>query len=202
QSRVTHLANWIVMLEEAVNYRGFHKTAGAALARSQIFATYKGQHSKLDLSGVFLGRGSDHIDTTLVVDPAVPHCVSRELFKGVLDDRARGIFQGKVIVRPDAQKSDGKQMAQVLMLSPDAEFDSKPELEIYADDVICGHGSTAAELDEDLLFYMRARGIPREKARALLIESFVGEAFDKIENDAVREAMFAIATDWLHRAAQ
>ncbi len=91
------------------------------------------------------------------------------------------MFQGKVIVRPDAQKTDGKQMAQVLMLSPDAEFDSKPELEIYADDVVCGHGSTVAEIDEDLLFYLRARGIPAAEARALLIESFIGEALDKVE---------------------
>jgi Fe-S cluster assembly protein SufD len=194
---VTHLANWIVTLGEAVNYRGFHMTAGAALARSQIFATYKGQHSKLDMSGVFLGRGSDHIDTTLVVDHAVPHCVSRELFKGVLDDRARGIFQGKVIVRPDAQKSDGKQMAQVLMLSPDAEFDSKPELEIYADDVVCGHGSTAAEIDEDLLFYCRSRGIPEAEARAMLIESFIGEALERVEHEGLREAMAAVALEWL-----
>ena len=111
----------------------------------------------------------------------------------MLADRARGVFQGKVIVRPDAQKSDGKQMAQALMLSPDAEFDSKPELEIYADDVVCGHGSTAAELDEDMMFYMRARGIPPEEARELLIEGFIGEALDKIEDEAVREALAAIA---------
>ena len=128
-----------------------------------------------------------------------PAASSRELFKGVLTDRARGVFQGKVIVRPHAQKSDGKQMAKALMLSPDAEFNSKPELEIYADDVICGHGSTAAELDEDLLFYMRARGIPLEEARALLIESFIGEAIDKVEDERVREALSSLAK---HRLAQ
>ena len=127
-----------------------------------------------------------------MVDHAVPGCESRELFKGVLADKARGIFQGKVIVRPDAQKTDGKQMAQVLMLSDDAEFDSKPELEIYADDVVCGHGSTAAELDSDMLFYLRARGIPLEEARRMLIESFVGEALDKIEDEQLREALSAM----------
>jgi Fe-S cluster assembly protein SufD len=104
------------------------------------------------------------------------------------------VFQGKVIVRPDAQKTDGKQMAQVLMLSEDAEFDSKPELEIHADDVVCGHGSTSAEIDPDILFYLRSRGIPSDEARAMLIESFVGEALDKIEDEAVREALAAIAT--------
>jgi Fe-S cluster assembly protein SufD len=132
-----------------------------------------------------------------VVAPAVPRCTSRELFQGVRDDRARGVFQGKVIVQPDAQKTDGKQMAQALMLSPDAEFDSKPELEIYADDVICGHGSTAAEIDHDLLFYCRSRGIPLEEARALLIEAFIGEALEKIEDEPLREALAAIAHDWL-----
>jgi Fe-S cluster assembly protein SufD len=116
----------------------------------------------------------------------------------VLADEARGIFQGKVIVRPDAQKSDGKQMAQVLMLSPNAEFDSKPELEIYADDVVCGHGSTSAAIDEESLFYCRSRGIPEAEARALLIESFIGEAIAKVEHEDVREALAALARKWLH----
>ena len=162
--------------------------------RNNLFATFKGEGAKLDISGAFLGRGAEHIDTTLVVDHAVPGCESRELFKGVLADRAHGVFQGKVIVRPDAQKSDGKQMAQVLMLSQDAEFDSKPELEIHADDVVCGHGSTAAEIDEDLLFYMRSRGIPVAEARALLIESFIVEAIDKVEDERVRAALAGMAT--------
>ncbi len=160
--------------------------------RNTLLVTFKGEGAKLDISGCFLGRDTEHIDTTLVVDHAVPGCESRELFKGVLADKARGVFQGKVIVRPDAQKTDGKQMAQVLMLSEDAEFDSKPELEIYADDVVCGHGSTAAEIDADMLFYLRARGIPLEEARAMLIESFVGEALDKIEDEHLRAALSAM----------
>jgi Fe-S cluster assembly protein SufD len=195
----SHLATWLATLGEKATYRAFQLTAATGLSRSNLFATFKGEGAKLDISGLFLGRGAEHIDTTLVVDHAVPGCVSRELFKGVLTDRARGVFQGKVIVRPGAQKSDGKQMAQALMLSPDAEFDSKPELEIYADDVICGHGSTAAELDEDLLFYMRARGIPPDEARALLIESFIGEAIDKVEDERVREAFSSLAKRRLAR---
>jgi Fe-S cluster assembly protein SufD len=192
-SAATHLATWLATLGKGATYRAFQLTAATGLARSNIFATFAGEGAKLDISGLFLACGAEHIDTTLVVDHAVPGCVSRELFKGVLADRARGVFQGKVIVRPHAQKSDGKQMAQALMLSPDAEFDSKPELEIYADDVICGHGSTAAELDEDLLFYLRSRGIPPDEARALLVESFVGEAIDKIEDESVREAFSSLA---------
>jgi Fe-S cluster assembly protein SufD len=195
----SHLATWLATLGEKATYRAFQLTAATGLSRSNLFATFKGEGARLDISGLFLGRGAEHVDTTLVVDHAVPGCVSRELFKGVLTDRARGVFQGKVIVRPGAQKSDGKQMAQALMLSPDAEFDSKPELEIYADDVICGHGSTAAELDEDLLFYMRARGIPPEEARALLIESFIGEAIDKVEDERVREAFSSLAKRRLAR---
>jgi Fe-S cluster assembly protein SufD len=191
--RATHLATWMIRLATSSSYRAFHLNAATALTRNTLFATFGGEGANVDLSGVFLGRGTEHIDTTLVVDHAVPGCTSRELFKGVLADRARGVFQGKVIVRPDAQKTDGKQMAQVLMLSEDAEFDSKPELEIHADDVVCGHGSTSAEIDEDLLFYMRARGIGLAEARALLIESFIGEAIDKIEDEALREAIAAIA---------
>jgi Fe-S cluster assembly protein SufD len=196
----THVGTALVSLGAKVDYRSFQFTSGTALTRNQTFVTFQGEGSTIDLSGAFLGRGSEHNDTTLVVDHAVPRCTSRELFKGVLDDRARGVFQGKVIVQPGAQKTDGKQMAQALMLSPDAEFDSKPELEIYADDVICGHGSTAAEIDHDLLFYCRSRGIPLGEARALLIEAFIGEALEKIELEPVREALAAIAHDWLRSA--
>ncbi len=193
----THLATWNTKLGKDASYSGFQLTASPALARNDINIMFAGEGSKLDLSGVFLARGSEHIDTTLVVDHAVPHCESRELFKGVLADRAHGIFQGKIIVRPDAQKTDGKQMSQALMLSPDAQFSSKPELEIYADDVVCGHGATCTEIDADLLFYCRSRGIPSDVARAMLTESFIGEAVEKIENEDVREAIGTLAIGWL-----
>jgi Fe-S cluster assembly protein SufD len=195
------LSHWLVDVGARANYRAFQLTSGTAVARNGLDVTFKGKDAKIDLSGAFLARGNQHIDTTLVVDHAVPACVSRELFKGVLEDTARGVFQGKVIVRPDAQKTDGKQMAQVLMLSPDVEFDSKPELEIYADDVVCGHGSTNADLDEDLLFYCRSRGIPEAEARALLIESFIGEALAQVEADDVREALTVLAGQWLKHQA-
>ncbi len=195
----THLASWMASLGAACTYRAFQLTLDQALTRNQTFATFKGEGAKLDISGLMLGRGREHIDTTLVIDHAVPGCESRELFKTVLDNSARAVFQGKAIVRPNAQKTDGKQMAQALMLSPDAEFDSKPELEIYADDVICGHGSTCTEIDADLMFYMMARGIPATDARTLLIESFVGEAIEKIQHAALRAGLMAIARDWLAR---
>lgn len=197
--KAVHLGSATAEIGAEASYRAFQLTAGPGLARNQIFVTFKGEGSKLDCSGAFLAANNEHIDTTLVVDHAVPHCESRELYKGVLDGRGRGIFQGKVIVQPGAQKTDGKQMAQALMLSPDAEFDSKPELEIYADDVICGHGSTSAQIDPDHIFYCRSRGIPEPEARALLIEAFVGEAMDKVEDEAVRDALMETARRWLNQ---
>jgi Fe-S cluster assembly protein SufD len=125
--------------------------------------------------------------------------VSRELFKCVMDGQARGIFQGKVIVRPGAQKTDGKQSSHALLLSPTAEFDAKPELEIYADDVVCGHGATAGELNHDHMFYLMSRGIPEAEAKALLISAFVGEAFEAIHDEGIRAALADYAEAWLLR---
>ena len=132
----------------------------------------------------------------------MPACESRELFKLVLDDEARGVFQGKIVVARDAQKTDGKQMSQALLLSETAEFDSKPELEIYADDVVCGHGATSGQIDEDLLFYLRARGLPEAQARALLIQAFVGETFEALDDEAIGDAFAAVSADWLGAPAE
>jgi Fe-S cluster assembly protein SufD len=196
-SDCAHLAKLDIAIAADAKVQSFQFTAGSGLARNETHVTFSGSDAKLDISGVFLGRGNDHIDTTFVIDHSTPGCASRELFKGVLDGRAKGVFQGKVIVRPEAQKTDGKQMAKVLMLSEDAEFDSKPELKIYADDVACGHGTTAAEIDPSMVFYLRSRGIPLAEARAMLIESFVGEAIEKVENEAIRAALMEIAVKWL-----
>lgn len=200
EASVTHLSNWMVQIGKDAEYRGFQLTQGIALARNQAFVKFNGEGGKLDLSGVFLGRDNDHVDTTLVVDHAVPSCESRELFKGVLDDNARGIFQGKIIVQQIAQKTDGKQMSQALLLSPNAEFDSKPELEIFADDVVCGHGATCTELDPDLMFYCQSRGIPKAIAKVLLIESFIGDAVECIDDDELAGAVMDFARGWLSKA--
>jgi Fe-S cluster assembly protein SufD len=197
----THLGTWNVRLGARSRYKAFQQSEQPLLARNQLFLNFAGEGSVFGFNGVFLGRGKSHIDTTLVIDHAVPHCTSRELVKGVLDDEARGVFQGKVIVRPDAQKSDGKQMAKALLLSETAEFDSKPELEIYADDVICGHGSTAAEIDPSQMFYLQARGIPANQARSILTEAFLGEAVDSIENELLRETIRARIVTWLAKKA-
>ncbi len=195
----THLSQWLIDLETESIYQGFQYSEGASLARNDININFKGANASADVSGIDLLYGKQHCDTTMVIDHAEPGCESRELFKFVLDNQARGVFQGKVVVHQRAQKTDGKQMAQALMLSQDCEFDSKPELEIYADDVACGHGSTCAEIDPDLIFYCRSRGIPEATARALLIESFVAEAIEKIENERIAEALSDTAGNWLAR---
>jgi Fe-S cluster assembly protein SufD len=192
-----HLSTWLVELKADARYQGFQFSTGASLARNQIYARFAGEGSSVDISGAFLMRSRQHCDTTLVVEHLVPRCTSRELFKAVLDEEARGVFQGKVIVSPGAQKTDGKQMSQALLLSEAAEFDSKPELEIYADDVVCGHGATSGRIDEDLLFYLKARGIPEVEARALLIQAFVGEALERIEDEGLRNALAASSAEWL-----
>jgi FeS assembly protein SufD len=192
-----HLSTVLVELAGDARYDAFQFSTGASFVRSQVYLAFMGEHSAADISGAFLMRGQQHCDTTLLVEHRVPHCTSRELFKGVLDNEARGVFQGKIIVSPGAQKTDGKQMAGALLLSESAEFDSKPELEIFADDVVCGHGSTSGQIDEDLLFYLEARGIPDAQARALLIQAFVGEALERVDDEALRDALAHASAAWL-----
>jgi FeS assembly protein SufD len=192
-----HLNVWLASLAADARYNAFQLSVGAALSRNQLYVGFDGEGSATDVSGATLARGKQHCDTTLVVEHRVPRCESRELFKLVLDGEARGIFQGKIIVAPNAQKTDGKQMSQALLLSETAEFDSKPELEIFADDVVCGHGATSGQIDEDLLFYLESRGIPEEQARALLIQAFVDDALEVLDDDLLREAFAATAAAWL-----
>jgi len=172
-------------------------TIGGAVTRNQLYVRYGGEDTVSNLRGVSLLRGRQHADTTLVVDHAAPGCQSRELFKSVLDDDSRGVFQGRIGVQAHAQKTDAKMAAHALLLSENAEADSKPELEIFADDVQCGHGSTAGALDEDLLFYLRARGIPAREAEALMVTAFVGEVIEGVAHEGVREALLATTDAWL-----
>ena len=192
-----HLANFHVDVGENATLRDFTLTIGGRAVRQQGFVTVTGEGADVGVSGAYLLDGRQHADTRLFVDHAVPHGTSRELFKCVMDGSARGVFQGKVIVRPGAQKTDGKQSSHALLLSPTAEFDAKPELEIYADDVICGHGATSGELDETMLFYLNSRGIPDIEAKSLLIAAFVGEAFDTVDNEAVRDELIRLTGEWL-----
>ena len=193
----THLSHVVTYLAKDAKLNEFTLTSGATLNRQNGTYTFAGENADAKIAGAYLLNNKQHADTRLVVDHAVPHCTSRETFKCVMDDHARGIFQGKVMVRKRAQKTDGKQSSHALLLSEFAEFDAKPELEIYADDVVCGHGATAGDINQDHLFYMRSRGIPEAEAKSLLIAAFVGEAFDNIVDDGLREAMVDYAASWL-----
>ena len=195
--RALHLDSTMLRIGSQSQLHDFAFTIGGAVTRNQVFLRMAGEGTKVAVRGANLLRGRQHVDTTMIVDHAAVGCESRELFKHVLDDDSRSVFQGKIIVRPGAQKTDGKMASHALLLSENAEADSKPELEIFADDVICGHGSTAGALDEDLLFYLKARGIPPKEAEALLIQSFVGEAIETIEHEGVREVLLNAASEWL-----
>jgi len=194
-----HLANVIGKLGKETDYKFFQFTLNGGITRNQIYMRYEGDEAKADISGVALLNEASHADMTLVMDHNAVGCESRELFKTVLDGTAQAVFQGKVIVQPGAQKTDGEMMSKALLLSQEAEFDSKPELEIYADDVLCGHGATTGQIDDELLFYLKARGIEDSQARALLIQAFVGEAFELVENEKIREMMIDQAIAWYNQ---
>ncbi len=192
-----NIASAVVTLGARAHYNTFGMNTGSSVSRYQAIIAFAGEHSRVETNGVNLLNGRQHADTTLFLDHAVPHCDSREVFRAVVDDRAHSVFQGRIIVRPKAQKTDAKMMTRALLLSDEAEADNKPELEIFADDVTCGHGATTGALDESLLFYLRARGLSEKEAQALLIQAFVGEAIESIANDGLREFAIAAAQRWL-----
>jgi len=170
-------------------YDGFTLSLGRGTMRNDVRLTLDGERVEGRLNGAYLGHLSSHVDNTTFIDHAKPNSTSREVFKGVLADASRGVFQGKILVRPDAQNTDGHQLNKSLLLSDKAEADSKPELEIYADDVRCSHGATIGALDDDQLFYLRARGIDAATARAMLVQAFLMEALDEIRKVSVRDAL-------------
>ncbi|MCR9218701.1 MAG: Fe-S cluster assembly protein SufD [Alphaproteobacteria bacterium] len=186
-----HIASSALRLDESAVYDGFVLQLGAALARRELRVELAGPRADCRLDGAYLGHDAQVLDNTLFVDHAAPETVSRETFKGVLDDKARGVFQAKTLVRPEAQRTDGRQLHKALLLSDGAEVDAKPELEIYADDVACSHGATAGDLDHDQLFYLRARGIPEATARGLLIEAFLTEHVQAVAHAGARAALAA-----------
>jgi Fe-S cluster assembly protein SufD len=192
-----HLATLSATIGAKARVADFTFLTGGHVVRNQLFVRCDGAGTTLHLGGASLLKGRQHGDATLLVDHAAGGCQGRELYKSVLDDASRGVFQGKIIVRPDAQKTDARMMARALLLSDQAEADNKPELEIFADDVQCGHGATSGALDANLKFYLMSRGIPEKEAEALLIQSFVGEAIDTVGQEAVRDALMAATEQWL-----
>ena len=196
-ARNVHLAATGIALGEGSVFAGFSISAGGQLARLETHVTLTGETAECNLSAIYLGRDKQHHDITTYMDHAVGHCHSSQIIRGVLDDASRGVFQGKVHVAPDAQKTDGQQMSRALLLSRKAEADAKPELEIYADDVICAHGATVGELDETQLFYLTSRGIPKATARAMLIGAFLDDAIDSVENAALAGMLRHISDGWM-----
>jgi Fe-S cluster assembly protein SufD len=197
RSRGLHVASLLASVGAGAAFNTFAFTADADIVRNQNFIRFAGEDTKAGIRGVSLLRGKQHVDTTLFIEHAAGRCESRELFRSVLDGQSHGVFQGKIVVKPHAQKTDAKMMTRALMLSDEAEADNKPELEIFADDVVCGHGATASALDPGLKFYLMSRGITDKDAEALLIQSFIGEVTEEITHDGIREALTNAAVHWL-----
>ncbi|WP_424812366.1 Fe-S cluster assembly protein SufD [Roseococcus sp. YIM B11640] len=182
-------------------YDNFTLNAGAKLVRNEIHAALLGPKAACHMNGVQLAGDGQHADTTTFLDHAAPDCASRQTYKTVLAGKSRGVFQGKILVRQAAQRTDGYQMNQALLLSEEAEIDAKPQLEIYADDVKCSHGATVGALDEAQLFYLRARGIPAEQARAMLVQAFLTEAVEGVTDEMARDALSEATEGWWEREA-
>ena len=195
-----HFAAARVTLGAAARYRNFGLTLGANLSRQDVQVAL-GDGAEVGVSGAFLLRGDQDTTNAIVIDHASPNATTRELFKGVLDERAHGAFLGTIRVREGAQKTDAKQTSRTLLLSDRAAIDTKPELEIFADDVKCAHGATVGDLDKETLFYLRARGIGLDEARRLLIEGFVLEAIETVEQPALRDHLARHVRRWLGREA-
>jgi Fe-S cluster assembly protein SufD len=192
-----HVSTLIAAVGAHARFNEFLFTIGGGIVRNQAFVRFGGEGTVAGIRGATLLTGHQHADTTLVVEHVAAECTSREVFKSVLDEQGRSVFQGKIIVRPHAQKTDAKMATHALLLSDTAEADNKPELEIFADDVQCGHGATSGALDQDLLFYLKARGIPAKEAEALLIQAFLGEAVEGIEHAGLRDALIDRVVAWL-----
>lgn len=185
--RSFHVATVRARLDAHSRYACQDIAFGAALGRTSITATLAGPGAEASLNGLFAPSGTQHLDTYTLVDHVAPHTISNEAYRGIAAGRGRGVYRGKVIVRQGAQKIDSKQSSRNLLLSPTAEIDTRPELEIYADDVKCAHGATTGQLDATALFYLRSRGISEEDARALLIRAFAESMLSGIESVPVRE---------------
>jgi len=185
----THVTTTHVRVGRDATYENFTLAISGRLSRNEISVRLEGEGGRCSLNGAYLMRGSEHCDNTTLIEHLVPRTACREVFKGVLDDESRAVFQGRIVVHKDAQNTDGHQLCKALLLSTGAEIDAKPELEIYADDVKCSHGATTGQLDETALFYLRSRGVPEALARNLLVQSFLGEALDQITSDEVRAAL-------------
>jgi Fe-S cluster assembly protein SufD len=185
----THLGQFNAWIGKDAKLTLFVMNAGGKLVRQEIRVAAKGEGSDFQLRGVNLLAGDTHTDVTMVLDHAVPHTGSREIVRNIVTGKARGVFQGRINVHQYAQKTDAKMACNTLLLSDDGEFSTKPELEIFADDVVCGHGATVTEIDHGHLFYLMARGIEEKTARGLLVKAFLAEVIEELEDEALVDAL-------------
>ena len=183
-----HMASLTVHLDRASTFASRALTLGGRISRNDITAVLGGEGAECTLNGLYVVTGDSLADTHTIIDHAMPHCPSHEIYKGILSGRARAVFNGKIIVRPDAQKTDAKQTNRALLLSDEAQINTKPQLEIFADDVKCTHGAAIGQLDDDAMFYLRSRGIDAMAARNLLIHAFAGDVLNEIRHAPVSEA--------------
>ncbi|MDB6121619.1 MAG: sufD [Pedosphaera sp.] len=194
-----HIAAINVQLGRSCNFIAHSIATGARLSRNNIWTNLAAEGVECILNGLYLTKDDQLADNHMIVEHAKPHCNSHEYYNGILDDRSKGVFHGRILVRPDAQKTDAKQTNKNLLLSEDATIDTKPQLEIYADDVKCTHGATIGQLNDESIFYLRARGIGLETAKQMLIHAFAGEIIDRIRYEPLREEMDKIIWDRLEQ---
>jgi len=187
-----HIALTGVDQQTSSRFRSHYFSFGATLARNELDCLLDGEQIETTLNGLYMPTGEQLMDCRTRIDHAKPHCNSYELYKGILNDRAKGVFNGKIFVRQDAQKTDAKQSNQALLLSDDAVVNTKPQLEIYADDVRCTHGATIGELDDAAMYYLRSRGIPDDLARKILIFAFANDVVQGVELPAVRRHLESV----------
>lgn len=199
--RSQHLATFSARVAENATLDHLAVRAGAGLSRLQGFMSLEGEGARLAASGTNMLGATAHGDVLLLIEHAAPNATSRILYRNVAKDQAAGAFQGRILVRPLAQKTDGRMLINTLLLSDDAEFAAKPELEIYADDVQCGHGATTGQLDEAAVFYLRSRGVPRKEAEALLLKAFLVEPVEAIGDPVLAASLEPLVDAWLSGAA-
>lgn len=186
--------------ERSANVASHSVLLGGGLVRNNVHPVLAGDGAECLINGLFVGNGSQHLDNYMLVEHASPHCASRQFYNGILDGRAHGVFHGRIIVHKDAQKTDAKQTNRNLLLSDDAQIDTKPQLEIYADDVKCTHGATIGQIEENALFYLRSRGLDEVSARKLLLLAFASECLDRMQQEPVRKYVEGLIDQFLFQA--
>jgi Fe-S cluster assembly protein SufD len=170
---------------------------GGALVRNNVHPVLAGDGGDCLINGLFMGTGEQHLDNYMKVEHVGPHCNSRQFYNGILDGRSRGVFHGRIIVHKDAQKTNAKQTNRNLLLSNEAQIDTKPQLEIHADDVKCTHGATIGQIDDDAIFYLRSRGIAEASARIMLLSAFARESLGRVNNESIRKHLEGLVRQWL-----